>query len=66
MPIVAFLTCILVGWLVKPKFVIDEVRISSAFRREKVFTAVIRYFAPVCIALILISSVLDTLGIATI
>ena len=66
MPIVAFFTCILIGWVVKPDLVIEEVRLSSPFKRQKLFVVVIRYLAPVCIALILISSVLDTLGIATI
>lgn len=66
MPVVAFLTCIFVGYVVKPKTVADEVRLSSPFKREKLFTAVIKYFAPVCIVLILATSVLDALGIVKI
>ena len=66
MPVVAFFICLLVGWVVGPKYVSDEIKSSSPFKREKLFVVVIRYIAPVCIALILISSVLDTLGIATI
>ena len=66
MPIVAFCTCIFVGWVMGPQLVVDEVKLSSRFHREKVFRVVIRYVAPVCILLILISSVLDTLGIASI
>ena len=66
MPVVAFFICLLVGWVVGPKYVSDEIKRSSPFKREKLFVVVIRYIAPVCIALILISSVLDTLGIATI
>ena len=66
MPIVAFCTCIFVGWVIGPKAVSDEVKLSSKFPREKLFVVVIRYVAPICILLILISSVLDTLGIAAI
>lgn len=66
MPIVAFFTCLLIGWVVGPKYVTEEVKRSSAFKREKIFVVVIKYIAPICIALILVSSILDTLGIATI
>ena len=59
-------TCLFVGWVVKPKLVIDEVKLSSSFSREKLFVVVVRYIAPVCILLILISSVLDKLGVAMI
>ncbi len=63
MPVVAFLTCIFVGYVIKPKTVIDEVELSGEFKRKKLFVGVIKYFAPICILLILISSVLDVFGI---
>ena len=63
MPIVAFLTCIFVGYVIKPQAVIDEVELSASFRRKKIFVFVIKYLAPVCIILILVSSVLDAFGI---
>ncbi len=66
MPIVALLTCIFVGYILKPQTLIDEVELSSRFRRKKLFVMVIKYIAPICIVLILISSVLDALGIAKI
>lgn len=63
MPIVAFLTCIFVGYVVKPKTLIEEIKLSSEFKREKLFVVMIKYVAPICIVLILISSVLDVFGI---
>lgn len=63
MPIVAFLTCIFVGYVIKPKTLADEIRQDGTFGREKVFTVMIKYLAPICIMLILVSSVLDVLGI---
>lgn len=66
MPIGAFLTCIFVGYFIKPKTLIDEIEESGKFKRKKMFVVIIKYIAPVCILLILISSVLDTLGIAKI
>ena len=63
MPITAFLTSIFVGYVIKPKAVIDEVELSAEFKRKRLFTVVIKYIAPICIVLILISSVLDATGI---
>ncbi len=63
MPMVAFFTCIFVGYILKPEVINDEVELSGTFRRKKLFWAVIKYLAPICIVLILISSVLDALGI---
>ena len=57
MPIVAFLTCLFIGWVMKPDMFVKEIRLSSQFHREKLFRVVIRYIAPVCIVAILVSSV---------
>ena len=66
MPIVALLTCVFIGYVIKPKTVIDEVEVSGKFGRKKLFVVMIKYIAPICIVLILISSILDVLGIAKI
>lgn len=63
MPIVAFLTCIFVGYVIKPKAITDEVELSEPFKSEKLYTVFVKYITPICILLILISSVLDVLGI---
>ena len=63
MPIVALFTCIFIGYVIKPKCLIEEIEISAPFKAKTLFTVVIKYVAPICIVLILISSVLDALGI---
>lgn len=63
MPIVALFTCILIGYVIKPKAIIEEVELTGKFSRKKLFTVMIKYIAPICIVLILISSILDVLGI---
>ncbi len=64
MPVVALLTCVFVGYVIKPKTMANEIEAQgAAFKRKKLFTVMIKYIAPVCIVLILISSVLDVLGI---
>ncbi len=64
MPVVAFLTCIFVGYILKPRNALEEeVSLSGRFKNQKMYTAVIRYVAPVCILAILVSSVLNAFGI---
>ena len=63
MPIVALLTCMFIGYVIKPKAIAEEVEVSGRFRRKWLFSFMIKYAAPVCIVLILVSSVLDALGI---
>lgn len=63
MPIVAFLTCIFVSYVVKVDTVISEVEISSPFKSKKLYTIVIKYIAPVFILMIFVSSVLKGLGV---
>ena len=64
MPIVALCTCIFVGFVIKPKAIIEEVETDGVkFKGKKLFSVVIKYIAPIFIVLILISSVLDAFGV---
>lgn len=67
MPVVAFLTCVLVGYVIKPATLIEEAEAEGAgFQGKKLFVFVIKYLAPVCIVAILISSVLSSFGVISI
>ncbi len=62
MPLVAIGTCILIGWIVKPKTVIDEVEKSGCkFGRKKLYIVMIQYIAPILLVILLLKS----LGILT-
>ena len=63
MPICALLTCIFVAYVLGVNVIHDEVKISSAFKRQKLFDIMIKYVAPVFIVAILVSSILEALGI---
>ena len=63
MPIVAFLTCLFVGYVVKVKTITDEIELSGKKKKRTLLTVMIKYVAPVFIVLILASSILDVLGI---
>lgn len=57
MPIVALATCILIGWVAKPKTVIDEVTKNGAkFNRKFIYNATIKVIAPVLLMVILLQA----------
>ena len=57
MPFISLLTCIFVGWVVKPRWIIDEMEASGhAFRRKALYTFMIRYVTPVMMALLFFQS----------
>lgn len=54
MPLLAVLTCILFGWITKPKYIIDEVtKNGEKFGRKGIYAVMIRYVAPVFLTLLL-------------
>lgn len=60
MPVVALLTCILVGWVLKPKAIIQEVEKSGCkMGRKMLYTIMIKFVAPIFLIFLL----LQTLGI---
>lgn len=62
MPFAALSTCLLIIRVVGLKKIIEEVEYSSVFRRKKMYSFFLKYLAPVCIAIILISSIANVLG----
>lgn len=62
MPIVAALTCICIGFFVKPKAIFDEVELNGPFKEKKFYTVILKWIAPICLVLILIFSVSEALG----
>ena len=62
MPIVAIATCILVGWILKPKFVMDEVEKGGRkMGRKGLYQVMIKIVAPLLLLVLLLKS----LGILT-
>ena len=63
MPIVSIGTCILIGWILKPKTVIDEVeKTGIKMGRKGLYTVMVKWIAPILLFLLLLKS----LGILTI
>lgn len=57
MPIVAIGTCILVGWIVKPKTIIDEAtKNGEKFARKGIYVVMIKYVSPVLLLFLLLGA----------
>ncbi len=58
MPLVAIGTCVLVGWLLKPKAVIDEVeKTGDKFGRRRLYVVMVKFVAPVLLLILFLKSV---------
>lgn len=63
MPVVAIGTCILIGWILKPKTVIDEIeKNGNRMGRKKLYVVMVKYIAPILLVILLLKS----LGILTV
>ena len=56
MPIVGLCTCILIGWIAKPKTAIDEITLNGEkFGRKTLYIVMIKFVAPILLAIILLT-----------
>lgn len=62
MPLAALATCLLITRVVGLDRIAREVEQSSAFKRKGMYNLFMRYLAPVCIVIILLSSIANVLG----
>lgn len=57
MPVVAVVTCIFIGWVVKPKTVIEEVTHGGhKFGREKLYVVMVKFITPLMLSLLLLQA----------
>ena len=64
LPVVAFLTSVMIGWFVGADYVIDEAtKNGEKFKREKIFRVMIKYIASVLLLIILVFYTLAQLGV---
>ena len=62
MPVAALATCLLITKVVGLDRIAKEVEQSSAFKRKGLYNLFLRYLAPICIVIILISSLANVFG----
>ena len=57
MPLISLLTCVFVGWVIGPEWIQEEMEASGhPFRRKKLYSFMIRYVAPVIMAVLFLQS----------
>ena len=57
MPILAILTCVLVGWVLRPKVILDEVELDGAtFYRRKLYVVMVKFVCPVLLVLVFLKA----------
>lgn len=57
MPFIAFFSTILIGWIVTPDYVIDEMeRSGDKFRCKKLYYVMIRFVAPIMMFVLFLQS----------
>lgn len=58
MPMVAIGTCILIGWVVMPKTVIEEAeKTGCRFSRKQLYIVMVRFVAPILLVILLLKSI---------
>lgn len=58
MPVVAIATCVLIGWVVGPNWVIDEIEKNNVvFRRKRLYTVMVKFVAPVLLFILFMQSI---------
>ena len=63
MPVVGMLTCIMVGFVLKPQLIVNEIELNGPFKMKKFYSAMVKWIAPPCLLAISHQFYLDTLGI---
>ena len=58
-PIVAMISCIFIGWVVKPRVLSEEIAQDGKFARQRSFEFIVKWIAPLFIAAVLIGSFLE-------
>ena len=57
MPLIAFMSSIFIGWVVKPQYIIDEVECGGhIFKRKHIYSFMIKYVVPLIMILLFITS----------
>lgn len=57
MPVVSIATCIFIGWILKPRTIIDEVTFCGhRFGREKLYVVMVKFITPALLTLLLLQA----------
>lgn len=63
LPLVGMLTCIVVGFVIKPDAIVSEIELNGPFTMKRFYAAMVKWVAPIFIFAILVSGILEGFGI---
>ena len=63
LPLVGMLTCVVVGFVIKPDIIILEIELNGPFKMKNFYIAMVKWIAPIFIFAILVSGILQSFGI---
>ena len=66
LPIVAIITCVIAGWFIDKTIIPKEIGLDKNKNLNVYFNVIVKYVAPICIFIILVSGLLDQFGVIVI
>ena len=63
LPIVAIITCVIAGWFIDKTIIPKEIGLDKNKALNVYFNVIIKYVAPICIFIILVSGLLAQFGV---
>lgn len=63
LPIVAIITCVIVGWFIEKNLITKEIGLDKNKFLNMYFNVIVKYVAPICIFIILVSGLLSQFGV---
>lgn len=67
MPFLALIVSVIMGWVIGPKYVVDEAREEGAkFGYARVYTVLIKFVVPIVMVVVLVSSIMNSVGLISI
>ncbi len=66
LPIVAIITCVMAGWFIDTSIIHKEIGLKQKGKLTTYFNVIIKYVAPICIFIILVTGLLDQFNVITI
>ncbi len=67
MPALALVVSILVGWVIKPGYIVEEVEADGTrFALRKVYVFLLKFVVPILLGVVLVSSILNSVGVISI
>ena len=66
LPIVAIVTCVIAGWFIDKTIIPKEIGLDKNKNLNAYFNVIVKYVAPICIFIILVSGLLDQFNVIVI